>query len=396
MKMHKKNNNKEHSLRKEIFDDKDNIIPSRKEIVSKGKEKYVLLDGNEVSLEDLIANENSNENENIPSPLEPPIPNNNNNNNNNNRSSSLSPRPSVSTKEKNLTSSSISARAKNIKNSTKLSEKMIEKRKKIKEKEKIKRKKRGKINNWKIDYSKLDSKGDPSISFDVNSKRRGELFALLDVKIKGRGVVKQKVLIRKITIEKLGKEFARIYKRYRNLIQTARGRESKFVMPPEHEKYCEKIALQCIYQGITPRQLLEYWDEHIKNFAKSSFKMQYPPLSFLSGVYASEQVAAALFSTTNGGTRKWKSGDFRKDKNDTNSNNSHSFFDVEELDIKLKKGLIKAGFDIGGKYNDRYLLTVQKTAMAISDGKKMFVGGELKKMVDWAIDNLYGGLTDYE
>ena len=276
------------------------------------------------------------------------------------------------------------------KRSSELSKKLEKKKEKIVADRKRKREENKKL-KYKVNYSKLDSKGDPSVSFVVKSKRRKELMDILDAKIKGKGSTKENRTLRTITIRKLGKEFARIYIRYRNMLLKSKGSNSRFNLSPGSEELCQRAAVQCIYHNITPRQLLEYWDVHISEFANGTFVKPYPPLSFLTSVYASEQVEMALFEETSGGTKKWSSGDFNKHNSDNDyKNNSHSFFDVEQLDKRLRHGLIDAGFDLGDKYDNRYLLTVQKTALAIVHGKKIFVAGKLKEMVDWAIDNLYG------
>jgi len=276
------------------------------------------------------------------------------------------------------------------KRSSELSKKLEKKKEKIVAERKRKREENKKL-KYKVNYSKLDSKGDPSVSFVVKSKRRKELMDILDAKIKGKGSTKENRITRTRTVRKLGKEFARIYIRYRNMLLKSKGSTSRFSLSPGSEELCQKAAVQCIYHNITPRQLLEYWDIHISEFANGTFVKPYPPLSFLTSVYASEQVSMALFEETTGGSKKWSSGDFNKQTGDKNyKNNSHSFFDVEQLDKRLRHGLIDAGFDLGDKYDNRYLLTVQKTALAIVHGKKIFVAGKLKEMVDWAIDNLYG------
>lgn len=357
---------------------------------SQGRVKYVENDTDEVT-----RNEKSHKTLLPPSPVTPP-PNNPKNNNNNREISSFATQNEDSLAKPNL----IRARARVQPKTTKLSKKMAEKHQEMKKAISEKRKSKEIVKSWKInyellesDYDKFDSNGDPSISFDPKSPRRDSLLEILEAKTKGRGLTKKLASERKKaktrTETKLGSEFARIYIRYRNLINSARKRESRFVMAPGSEKYCAKIAVQCIYNEITPRQLLEYWDENIKHFHPKTFKHPYPTLSFLCGTYASEQVAAALFEKTDGGRKKWKSGDFSRV--DSDKTNSHSFFNTSELDNRLKAGLVEAGYEIGPntKYDDRYLITIQKTAIAIANGKKLFVSGAMRGMVRWAVDNLY-------
>jgi len=369
--------------------------PSRKELLAKGRRKYVERDNEELPLDE-IEHPSSLP---LPGPSPNPTPCKKKPNNKAKRKSSF-----ASQTEDSLTTSSstnaggerkkIKSGKKNKKKETSLSKKMAEKRQEIKDKRSNKHKEKKVVKTWNIDYSKLDSKGDPSISFDPKYTRRDELIGILEAPTKGTGIKRAFVSKNKETKErteaKLGHEFARIYKRYRNLIQDARKRDSRFVMPPSSEKYCGRIAIQCIYHEITPRQLLEYWDENIKHFAQGTFKHPYPTLSFLSGSYAAEQVAAALFEHTEGGNKKWKSGDFKRHRKSVPAG-AHSFFDTEELDTELKQGLLDAGFEIGQhtKYDDRYLLTIQKTAQAIAKGKNIFIAGTMKTMVLWAVENLY-------
>jgi uncharacterized protein YndB with AHSA1/START domain len=378
-------------------------VPSREELISKGRRKHVIKTSKTVGVV---------RKENVKSP--PPItpspnnktPNNNKNNKTNRISSFASQNEDYSLNKSNYNkyrargNENPTGERTSKKNETPLSVKLAEKALKIKQERKEKRKNKKTVKSWKIDYNlletdydKIDRKGDPSISFNPKSPRREKLIAILEASTKGKGVTKKMASERKKakirTEQKLGHEFSRIYTRYRNLVNIARNRESRFAMPPSSEKYCSKIAVQCIYNEITPRQLLEYWDENIKHFANKTFKHPYPTLTFLSGVYAAEQVAAAVFENTDGGKRKWKSGDFTKTDNSKTA--SHSFFDVRELDVELKEGLVEAGFEIGAgtKYNDRYLLTIQKTAISIAKGKHIFVTGVMKDMVNWAVENLY-------
>ena len=133
-----------------------------------------------------------------------------------------------------------------------LSKAMVKKRHEIKSQNRKKRKEKKVVKTWRIDYSKLDSKGVPSISFDPKSTRRDELIAILEAPTWGKGISRKMSQHRKEAKEKteakLGREFARIYKRYRNLVQDARDRKSRFELPPSSEKYCVRIAIQCIYQ----------------------------------------------------------------------------------------------------------------------------------------------------
>jgi hypothetical protein len=250
------------------------------------------------------------------------------------------------------------------------------------------------INYDKLDLkceAKIDLRGKPAISFDLNSRGRKITLGI----IQSNSNKKQDIELRNEVIEKIGQEFARIYRRYRNLLQDYNGNVSRYTMQDDCLKYCEKIGVSCIQNGITPRQLLEYWSIRIVNFAEGVFQQKFPTLPFLSSSYAIEQVVVAVFENTQGKAKHWRPGDFEKEA--ATQSSVHSFFNTNELDKRLKVGLFKAGFITDGngcKYDDRFLLTVQKTAIAISAGKDVFCGGELKKMVEWALVNLYCASED--
>jgi hypothetical protein len=118
--------------------------------------------------------------------------------------------------------------------------------------------------------------------------------------------------------------------------------------------------------------VLEYWHENIGNFAEH--KMSIPPLVFLSGPANIDTVACASLDGSKRSRSKPAVG--------------HGFSDESELDNRLRPGLERAGYETH-MYNNRYLLTIQKTAQAIASGARLFVGAEMKPMVTWAARNLY-------
>jgi len=221
-----------------------------------------------------------------------------------------------------------------------------------------------------IDWTKLDQRGDPTISFVLSNAKRRKMIAVLDRS--NRDAVKKRLL------EKLATEFGRIYSRYRRLLQKEVGNVPSYQMPPQERKYAMKAAEWCIRKEVTPRQVLKYWHLNIANFAEK--KMRIPPLAFLSSPANIDTVACALMGSDES---HWEAGKNNK------TVSTHGFSDLNQLDPRLRRALIAAGFDAGG-LNDRYLLTIQKTAQAIVKGARLFVSRENKSMVDWAAKNLYG------
>lgn len=354
------------------------FIQARKEMLNKGKQKHVIIDGNDVPEDDPKKGSSL-------SPLIPPNPNSKKNN--------ISPSGKASQdklgKIKGAREDNKEQIGPEIKR-TKLSEKMALNAQ-IKKDEAKKQLEINKKNaTGEIDYGKLDLRGNPAISFDPNSKERKSILALLGIKAHTKGVKVEQLQRKEKLIEKLGSEFARIYQRYRNLLLSSKGRKPVFLLPDTWMKECKNIAVMCVLNAITPRQLLEYWGNRLEHFAPGTFPFKFPTLNFLQSSFAIEQAVSAVYESTNGKINTWKPGDFSNNKKE----DAHAFFDTNSLDKKLKDGLKKAGFDVGDgsgyRYNDRYLLSVQKTAMAISTGKSLYVGGEMKCMVDWALDNLYG------
>lgn len=169
---------------------------------------------------------------------------------------------------------------------------------------------------------------------------------------------------------KLEREFIRVYMRHRHKLDP-----NARVMPSEH-KYARAAAVACIFKSITPTQLIEYWVDNIGNFTG----MNFPPLSFLSGPGNVDRAAVEVsFSRPKRRKRK------RRGRR-TESPEVHAY--SGELDSRLRPGLEAAGFDLS-RFSDRFLLSVQTTAVSRAAGKDMFVSSKMKPMVQWAVDNLY-------
>jgi len=259
---------------------------------------------------------------------------------------------------------------------TELSERLAQKHAAVKAARTKARNDKKKLPQKPMEWEQLDLRGHPSISFEPRSKERAAIMEILDRKPKDKR--------RQAVMKKLISEMGRIYTRFRIMLQKSKNHEPTFKLSPKlRDRYCGLIAVECLYNEITPRQLLEYWQEHVTDFADKD--MKYPSLSFLAAPYAAEKVANALFEDTQGGQKKWKPGNFKRHKDD-----AHSFSDTGSLDKRLRRGLVEAGFDVRA-CDDRYLMTIQQTAKTIAAGHKLFVSEPIRAMVKWAVTHLYGG-----
>lgn len=251
---------------------------------------------------------------------------------------------------------------------------------KQRQKEVRSRAKRGvrKSGSGKIDFSKLDQRGDPAVSFDPDSPLRDHLLAVIDRS--ERDPARRKLMA------KIGTEFGRIYTRYRRTAERALGKAPSvygYEIPEREKAYAAEAAMWCIVKGVTPRELLQYWHTHIRTFADK--RMKVPPLGLLKAPGIVDQVACASLSddpVEQGGTEGHSSASSPVPAG------KNSFSDERDLDRKLRRGLERAGYDTQD-YSDRYLLTVQKIAISIAKGQRIFVANKIKPMAKWAAENLY-------
>lgn len=216
-----------------------------------------------------------------------------------------------------------------------------------------------------IRFENLDQRGHPSVSFDPHSKERPRLLRILS---KSKRDVKRKKLI-----AKLGVEFSRIYVRYRRAAEVSQGRPISFssTLPEKEKGYAAEAGVLCIEKGVTPRQVLEYWHEHIGSFAHKGLTI--PPLSMLKSSAMIDQVAC---SNLDGKKRKKPK---KKQRN--------TFAQTNSLDDRLRAGIESLGLD-SSEYSDRFLATIQSMADSIRNGNKIFMSPQLRPIVAWAVENL--------
>jgi hypothetical protein len=205
--------------------------------------------------------------------------------------------------------------------------------------------------------------GKPRVTFRPSEERRERWVEILSRKASDSD--------RKKLVKLLGAQFMRVYIRYRKTVQP------RWSSTDEDLKTARAAARLCLLKSVTPRQLIEYWHEHVGDFTG----MQFPSLSFLAAPGNVDCVSAIVAL---GGNVKAKP----KAKKRGASPPIHAYSDPSELDSRLRVGLRDAGFDVR-TFSDRALLTIQSTARAKSRGVDVFVSSKMRPMVEWAMENLY-------
>jgi hypothetical protein len=224
------------------------------------------------------------------------------------------------------------------------------------------------------DFSALDQTGRPIVSFDPSHPKRGDIIRALR-----RAPADA---YRRHMIHKLGVEFSRIYMRYRRDAERRLTKKSYSIyeVQGKEHKLCEQAAVLCIYKGVTPRQVLEFWDTNIRNYTNNSLLI--PPLSLLASASSIDRVATSAIGTP---ARRVKPTAERPIR----ATDRNTFSGTDGLDIRLRPGLTRVQFDTT-MFNDRYLLTIQHNAIAIAKGRSIFMSeGRVRDMVMWAVKNLY-------
>lgn len=235
---------------------------------------------------------------------------------------------------------------------------------------------KSKKTNTRVDFSKLDQLGNPIISFDPDSDMRDELLEIISRH--------KRDATRKRVLDKIGIEFGRIYVRYRRQAENSlhlRASIFSYEIPETERQYAIDAGIQCLVKGVTPRRLLEYWHKNIRTFANRG--MSIPPLALLKSPGMVDQVACAAPVVKSA---------FEEDSPKKKIEVRTSFGDTSRLDERLRRGLNRAGFDTQD-YSDRYLLTVQQLAVAVSGGTEVFIPSKIQKMVDWAAKNIFQDAT---
>ncbi len=218
--------------------------------------------------------------------------------------------------------------------------------------------------NWKeLQPDKTGLK--PTISFDPKSKERPRQIEVLQKRAVDRE--RQKL------VAKIKSEFMRIYSRYRF------SKDRWYKMHPQEERFVAQAGVLCIMKGITPTDLIDYWDHHMSDFTD----MDYPTMAFLASPQNVDKAVASLSAFKDG---HFNSNAFQRGT--TKESMEHLGTSRSTLDPRLRRGLMEAGLDVQ-RYDDRSLLTIQFAAETISRGIDMFISSKMKPLVDWAVANLF-------
>lgn len=221
--------------------------------------------------------------------------------------------------------------------------------------------------NGDIVWSKLDKVGKPTFSFEMSPGERKQTLKILNLP--------DKTPRKRQLVQKIEQVTCQMYTRYRRVYNPI------FELEDDERKYMRKFGVLCVKKGVTPRQALEYWAEHIKDFANKG--MNLPTPGFLSSSNNIDSVAVASMEVTDGGSKKWKPDSFKRERTPV-----HGFSDTSRLNKGLRPGLTRAGFDVS-KYSDRDLMTLQNAAQMVARGRKVFVSANMRDMVDWAAEHVY-------
>jgi hypothetical protein len=230
-----------------------------------------------------------------------------------------------------------------------------------------------------IDWDRLDQWGKPQITFNPSTQEREQMVALLSGDSRRLTPAERK--LKRDMEKKLESEFTRMYERYRRMVLRENGSAKTMYEVMEGErKYALKAAVACIVKGVTPRQVLEYWHNHIGDFADS--KMPVPPITFLS---QPANIDTVQISTMPGQSNKPKRARKRG-----RLPSVHTMSDTSLLHPKLRKALMSQGFDLM-EMNDSYLTTIQAYAIDIVSGAVdvRLIPSKIRGMVKWAAENFY-------
>ena len=135
--------------------------------------------------------------------------------------------------------------------------------------------------------------------------------------------------------------------------------------------------MECMLRGVTPRQLLEYWDSRMKDFTDG--RLALPTLTFLKSPENIDRVITSGF--TSKGISVSASGN---SEGKLRVSERNSYAETSGLDPRLRPTLERGGFATQA-YNDRYLISIQHSAQSWAKGRHMILPeGKMRKMVIWA------------
>lgn len=223
-----------------------------------------------------------------------------------------------------------------------------------------------------IDWVSLDKLEDPVVTFDPSSRRHELLISILERPKNDK--------FRIAVEEKLTTEFCRIYTRYRREAERRRKGTSSYNIASEERRYAKEAAIMCLRKGVTPRQLLQYWDANIGSFAQRD--MVLPPLSFLKAPANIDRVACSTLAEVTAGVAPPPAAGVKPA-------GGNSYAAQGRLHPQLRRVLEQGGYPTQS-YNDKFMLTVQHNAELLAAGTSVFLpAGKAKDMAVFASEVLY-------
>lgn len=206
----------------------------------------------------------------------------------------------------------------------------------------------------KLDWSKVTRDEKIPFSFSPTNKEREEMLSVLKLTMHNPA--------KKLLVKKLGDGFATAYQRYRRALERERGKRGCFLVSDSSMKHAQQGGIRCIQKEVTPFEVLRYWHEHIGDFKDGSLKI--PPLTWVASEQAIETVACSDLSAK------------REKPSFGNS------FSGKELDPKVRKLLKKFGVE---EQEERFLLQIQNTACAISQGASFYIPKRIKQAAEYLV-----------
>lgn len=153
-------------------------------------------------------------------------------------------------------------------------------------------------------------------------------------------------------------------------------------LTPKDFQRAQQGAVELIQKGVTPGQVLKYWDKHIHTFHGG--RMRYPTLTLICSNWGVEQAACAMLDASGDPLPPRERSGWG---NQAPAPKAHGFSDLDELDKRLRPALKAAGYDVDGMGDDM-MLYIQKTSIPMARGIEQAIDPSVKPMVRWAAKHL--------
>jgi len=194
---------------------------------------------------------------------------------------------------------------------------------------------------------------------------------------------------RSLFVANLLKETERVFANWQSQIFVGLGRPKAFRKVAKSQyAHLFKISVRALEGGFTPADHFKHWT-NIARAGKAN------PTGVVTLPYlASEQVLSETAAKVAfyGREKLWVNQlqDSFKAKKGPPAKDPNSFANANDLDGRVRPALEGAGFDTS-RFDDRGLITVQKTAKALAKGRRVRCSEEISKLANWLAENVFGG-----